>query len=644
MPHQDINTETGIIDPDGAQPAEHKPNYKMRALILGSIGVVYGDIGTSPLYAFREAAHHISTDGNMQKLEILGILSLIIWALIFIVTIKYVFFLLRADNKGEGGDLSLMALVYKSVGERAQAFVLFGGIVGAALFFGDATLTPAISVLSAVEGLKLASPMLGTYVLPISIFILILLFSVQKTGTGRVSTYFGPIMVVWFSVLSVMGVYWIAQEPSILASFNPYYGFSFLYDHSQMVGFAILGSVFLAVTGAEALYADLGHFGRRPIMAAWIYFVFPALVLNYLGQGALLLKAPEAMENPFYFMVPAWGLIPLIILATCATIIASQAVITGAFSLAAQAINMGLLPRMEIRRTSALHAGQIYIPKINQNLLIVVVLLCIAFRDSASLASAYGIAVSGTMLVSSLLAIILVAKLWKRGWLFAIALVTPFLIVEIAFFSANLTKFFEGGMVPLAMGAVMILVMYTWIQGSRYLAKKVKRRSIKLTDLVEIIDREQPHIVKGTAIYLTGDLQTTPVPLSQNLKHNRVLHERNIIVMVKTSHEPKVAPGHRLIIERVSSKIVLIVLNFGYMEDHDVPEALSQARWHGLDIDLRNAVYFLGKRQLVADPRRGLPLWQDHIYIFLNRYAAPATDFYSIPPAQVMEIGIRVAV
>lgn len=640
----DSDETEGDIEGGGLEGASTS-RRRFWGLIAGSIGVVYGDIGTSPLYAFREATHHLLVKGAPSEGDITGILSLILWALFFIVTIKYVLFLTRLDNKGEGGVLSLMALTQKKAqGKYLSRAVLFFGMLGAALFFGDATITPAISVLSAVEGLDLASPGFSNYVLPIAVFILVLLFVGQKNGTERVSYFFGPVMIVWFLVISGMGIYWICQEPQILHAFNPIRGYQFLHRHSGFLGFGVLGSVFLAVTGAEALYADMGHFGSRPISKAWLYFVFPALALNYLGQGALLLRAPEATDNPFYYMVPEWALLPLVGLAALATVIASQAVITGAFSLTHQAINLGLLPRMEIRKTSQHHSGQIYIPKINQNLLTVVLLLILVFRDSGSLASAYGIAVTGTMLITAFLSAVVIAKVWSRGWMVACLVMAPFFMVETTFFLANMTKFFSGGFLPIFMAIAMLILMSTWIKGSKYLSKKIRRMSMPIVDFVEIIDRQKPHIVKGTAIFMTSDVHTAPYPLIQNIKHNRILHEMNVIVMVRTSQEPKIPVGQRLVIQKISSNVILIAMNFGYMEPPDVPEALSQARWHGVEIDLKHATYFIGKRHIIPHPRRGLPIWQDYIYIYLTKYAAPATDFYKIPHNHVMEIGTRITI
>ncbi len=614
---------------------------RMSALVIGCIGVVYGDIGTSPLYAFREAAHQISDDGIRPE-EIYGILSLLIWALIIIVTLKYVLFLLKMDNRGEGGILSLMALAQKAVGKNT-GIIFLAGVAGAALFYGDSVITPAISVLSAVEGLKLVTPAFNHSILPISMGILVLLFAMQKYGTAKVSILFGPITAIWFLAMAVSGTVWIVKNPIILSSLLPTYGLSFLLEHGWL-SLAVLGAVFLAVTGAEALYADLGHFGRKPIQIAWIWFVCPALTLNYLGQGALLLENPNTIDNPFYYLVPEWALLPMVILATLATIVAAQAVITGAFSLTSQAIQLGLLPRMEIRHTSAKQEGQIYMPRVNTYILIGVLLLCVTFQNSSNLASAYGIAVTGTMIASTILSFVVFRHVFGKGPLVAGLIIAPFLIVELVFMSANMMKLLEGGFVPLILGLVVVLLMSTWVSGTRYLYKMAHRKSVPVSDLAEMLDRETPPIIPGTAIFLTSDPQVAPETLMQNLKHNFILHEKNIILTVSVAHIPKIPENQRLMIEPISSHFTRVVLNFGFMETPDVTRALYQAAWQGFDIDVENASFFLGRRKIVSDPRHGLPGWQDKIYISMSKSAVEATDFYRIPANQVIEIGTRVVV
>lgn len=631
---------TASIQPDpsvSAPPIPHS-HAGFRALLIGCIGVVYGDIGTSPLYAFRVAAEQIAGDGVTNN-EILGILSLILWALTIIVTIKYVMFLLRADNRGEGGILSLMALTQRTVG-RNMGIVFFAGIIGAALFYGEAAITPAISVLSAIEGTKLITPAFESYVLPTAMLIIIGLFSVQRHGTEIVSRLFGPVMVLWFVVLGAAGLNWIIQHPSVLLSLNPYYALSFLFSHG-FLSFAVLGSVFLAVTGAEALYTDLGHFGKKPIQRAWLFFVFPCLTLNYMGQGALLMALPATIENPFFLLFPEWALIPMVIFATIATIIASQAVITGAYSLARQAMQLGLLPRMEIRHTSEKQEGQIYMPKINTLLLYSVLFLCVVFGSSSALAAAYGIAISGTMVVSSIVAFVYLRRVKHRTATIATIIVTPFIFVELVFFSSNLLKLFDGGYVPLIFGSYIVLLIVTWVKGTKYLITKAQAQAISLIDIAEILERETPHVVEGTAIFLTSDPQNTPETMMVNLKHNQIIHEKNIILTVIIGQIPRVPIEQRVQVEKISHRLMRVVVNFGFMETPNVPAALYRARALGFDIDVENASYFLGHRKIVADSRFGLPGWQDGIYVALSKSAIDATEFFRIPPSQVVEVGTR---
>ena len=612
-------------------------------LTIGCVGVVYGDIGTSPLYAFRVAINQAS-DGLMpQSSEIYGVLSLIIWALLLVVTAKYVSFLLHINNKGEGGILSLMALAQRAMREIKPGPILFLGIAGAALFYGDLTVTPAISVMSAVEGIALVTPALQHYVLPISMLILFVLFSVQKRGTAKVSIFFGPVMVAWFLIIGLMGLSWIVKNPMILSSFNPFYGVDFILHHGW-ISLMVLGAVFLAITGAETLYADLGHFGLKPIQTAWLGLVFPCLVLNYLGQGALVLADPAALENPFYRMVPEWALLPLVGMATLATITASQAVITGAFSLTRQAIQLGLLPRMEIRHTSADQEGQIFIPKVNRTLLYVVLFLCIAFGSATNLAAAYGVAISLTMMVTSLLAFIVLWKVWKVNFFIALLILIPFIALESVFAAANMLKVIDGGIVPLIMAGFMMLLMVTWVSGTRYLRRKDHRQAISLSDLMEKLDRENPVRIEGTAIFLTSNPHDAPFALLQNLKHNKVLHAHNIVLTIINADVSKIADDHRIIVEQLSSTMTRVLVSFGYTETPDVPRALMLAQCYGLEANLEEASFFLGRRSIISDPKRGLPEWQDHIYIALARSAASATDFYRIPYNRVVELGMQIAV
>lgn len=620
----------------------HHPKSSFYALLIGCIGVVYGDIGTSPLYAFREAIARLGSD-SLEKSEVLGILSLILWALILVVTVKYVFFLLRLDNKGEGGILSLMALASKRTPGTAINLVTFLGIIGVALFYGDATITPAISVLSAVEGLTLVSPAFERFTLLLAIVILIVLFMVQKNGTGKVSSFFGPITAIWFLVLGGMGICWIIQEPSVLVALNPYYAVAFLFEHGSM-SFFVLGSIFLAVTGAEALYVDLGHFGRKPIQTAWFFFVFPCLVLNYFGQGALVLENPAAAENSFFLLVPESLLLPLVGLATVATIIASQAVITGAFSLTSQAVQLGFLPRLEIRHTSETQEGQIYMPKINTALMLAVLFLCLVFKNSSSLANAYGIAVTGDMIVTTLLATMITVKVKKKPLKYVLLAAIPFFTIEAVFLSANALKIADGGFVPVLFALFNALLIVTWINGTRYLYVWSKRQSVTMKGFIEALEKRPPTRVKGTAIFMTSDPQLTPVALLHNIKHNKVLHEQNLILTVQTEQTPRVKLTKRLTIEPVTASVTRVVMRFGFMETPDIPRALLLGKHMGLDIDPQQASYFLGRRTIISDPNSGLSGWQDNIYIALSRTAATATSFYRIPPNRIVELGTQIAV
>lgn len=621
----------------------HAPKASLFALALGSVGVVYGDIGTSPLYALRESLAHVSHGGlAVTRTDVLGIVSLLIWALIFVVTIKYVWFLMRCDNKGEGGTLSLMALAQRAVG-KSSLLVTALGIAGASLFFGDAIITPAISVLSAVEGLKLVTPVFEPYILHITIAILIVLFAVQSHGTGSMAKWFGPITAIWFIVMGVLGAIHIGDDIGILHALNPVHAVSFFFTHGKL-SFIVMGSVFLAVTGAEALYADMGHFGYRPIKLAWYYLVFPALALNYLGQGALVLHTPEALENPFYLLAPDWFLLPLVLLATIATVIASQAVITGAFSLTQQAAQLGLLPRMEIRHTSETQQGQIYLPKINRMLLIGVILLVALFKTSSNLASAYGIAVSATMLVSVMLGYIVIRHSWKWSTIASILFVSPFFLIDLAFFSANALKVADGGYIPVTMGFVLFTILWTWVKGTRILVDKTHKDSIPVRELFSMLERNPPHRVPGTAIFLTSDPEVAPAALMHNLKHNRVLHDHNVVLTIKTEDSPRVPIERRTEIESINDFASIVTLHFGYMETPNIPKALAQCRKLGLKFDIMSTSFFLGRRNIKASARSGMPMWQDHLYIAMAKDAANATDFFQIPTGRVIELGTQITI
>ena len=612
------------------------------ALTLGSISVVFGDIGTSPLYAFREAVAGAAQGQPVTRVIVLGVLSLILWALFIVVTAKYVLLLLRADNNGEGGTLSLMALGQRALGRRSWPLLALG-VVGASMFIGDSMITPAISVLSAVEGLKLAAPALEHYVVPLTVFILVVLFGVQSGGTARVASAFGPVMVVWFSALALMGLVHISDDPSVLAAINPWYGIQFLLTHGT-IGMVTLGAVFLAVTGGEALYADLGHFGRKPIQAGWLYFVLPSLLINYFGQGALVLSDPSAIENSFYRMVPDILLLPLVVLATAATVIASQAVITGAYSLTRQAVQLGLLPRFEVRYTSETHAGQIYLPRVNRLLLMGVLLLVLLFRTSSNLASAYGIAVSTTMVADGIMGFVVIWKLWNWRAATAAALIMPFVVVDMTFFSANLLKLLEGAWVPLLFGAAMAIMIWTWRRGSSILTTKTRRIEVPLGDLIKSLEKRPPHIVKGTAVFLTSDPSFVPTALLHNLKHNKVLHEHNVILTIETMHTPRVDPAERVRMETISERFATVRLRFGFMESPNVPKALVIARKLGWQFDIMATSFFVSRRSLKPSAQSGMPLWQDHMFIALSRSANDATDYFQIPTGRVVEVGTQVTI
>ena len=613
------------------------------SLALGSIGVVYGDIGTSPLYALREAVLAATPTGIAPNdAAVLGILSLIIWALLLVVTAKYVLILLRADNKGEGGTLALMALASRSLVRRSN-IIIFLGIISGALFYGDAIITPALSVLSAVEGLKVATPAFDPYVVPLTVFILALLFAVQSRGTANVAAFFGPITLFWFAVIAAAGLWHVAGNPAVLLAFNPWYGITFLLHHG-IVGFYTLGAVFLVVTGAEALYADLGHFGRGPIRFAWLVIVLPALTINYLGQGALVLANPKSVENPFFLLYPDWALLPMVLLATAATVIASQAVITGAYSLTRQAIQLGLLPRLEIRHTSEALFGQIYMPRVNTFLFIGVILLVALFRSSSALASAYGIAVTGTMVVTAMMAIVVIWRVWNWSLIGALALMLPFLFIDFTFLSANLLKIVDGGWMPLALGAIVMTIMYTWRRGSRLLFEKTRRQETPLESLVKSLEKKPPARVPGTAVFLTSDPVSAPTALLHSLKHYQVLHEKNVILTIETADAPRVDAGERVRIQPVGKTFSRIVLRFGFMETPNVPKALAIARKLGWQFDIMSTSFFLSRRSLKPATQSGMPRWQDRLFIGLTRLANDATDYFQIPTGRVVEVGTQVTI
>jgi KUP system potassium uptake protein len=611
-----------------------------QVLMLGALGVVYGDIGTSPIYAFREALH--ASDGLASRADVLGVLSLIVWALTIIVTVKYVAFVLRADNKGEGGTLSLMALA-RSAYPAGSKLILGIGLCGASLFFGDSVITPAISVLSAVEGIEVVTPAFDPYVVPITLVILAMLFAVQRFGTGKVAAVFGPIMAVWFLCLGVVGLYHLVEDPTVLFAVNPYYAFAYLI-HTPQGAFVTVGAVFLAVTGAEALYVDLGHFGRRPIVLTWFAIVFPCLLLNYFGQGAFVISHGGKPHNPFFQMMPEWALVPMVLLATAATVIASQAVISGAFSLTRQAVQLNLLPRIEVQHTSEMQSGQIYMPRVNLLLALAVMLLVVGFGDSSSLASAYGISVTGEMLMTTILLFVVMRYLWDWRLAGALALTLLFGAIDAGFFSANVVKVLDGGWVSISVACVMGLIMVTWIRGSRYLFDKTRRNEVPLDFLAANLLKKKPQLVSGTAVFLTSDPQSAPTALMHSLKHYKVLHEQNVILSVVTAPQPVVPDNERVKMEAINDLFMRVKLTFGYMEQPNIPRALAICRKQGWKFDIMTTSFFLSRRSLKASPNSGMPVWQDKLFIGLARTAADATEYFQIPTGRVVEIGTQVAI
>jgi KUP system potassium uptake protein len=612
-------------------------------IAFAALGVVFGDIGTSPLYAMRESLLHVTGDGGFDiRSGVLGVVSLLIWALILIVTVKYVMLLMRADNKGEGGILSLVALVQNAM-KRKGGIVLALGLVGAAFFFGDAMITPAISVLSAVEGLGVIDQRFDPVVVPLTLAVLFSLFLFQYRGTAGVASFFAPVTAVWFAVLGLLGLYHIGDDLEIFLAINPLYGVHLLIE-APALALLIFGGVFLAVTGGEALYADMGHFGKMPIRIAWLSVVLPGLVLNYLGQGAFVIAHPEAVANPFFLMAPGWGLIPLVLLATVVTVIASQAVITGTYSLAQQAMSLGIIPRMNITHTSETEQGQIYVAQINWLVLFGVILLVLVFRTSSNLASAYGLAVNISMLIDSVLAILF----FTRSRLLPVWLVVPVLIailgIESVFLAANALKFFNGGYMPVLIGAAIIVTMVTWRRGRGALAAKLRKDSIELMGLLESLERRQPTRVAGAAVFLQTDPTYAPSALMHNLKHNRVLHDILVFVWVETVNEPRVDRNERVSVKQLPLGAWQVEAKFGYMEQPDVPAALRACEPFGLTIDPLQASYFLGRRAIRISARSSMPFWQQRLFIMLANQSARAIEYFRIPPDRVVELGMQMSV
>ncbi len=624
------------------QPGSAAEKLRLSALI-GVLGVVYGDIGTSPLYALQSCIAYFKGP-QLQAVDVLGVLSLITWALVITVTVKYVTIIMRADNNGEGGTLSLMALASRVArSERTRTAAGIIGIVGAGLFFGDGVITPAISILSAVEGIEVVAPSMSDAVLPVAIAVIAGLFLVQRHGTAKVGQAFGPIMVIWFLSLGLLGLFQLVQNPGVLVALNPWFGASFIIRHDK-IAFLTLGAVVLAVTGAEALYADMSHFGRRPIRLSWLYFVLPCLLLNYYGQGALVISHPETADNPFYKLAPHVLQVPLILLATLATVIASQAVITGAFSVSRMCVQLGLLPRMEVRHTNETEQGQIYVPQINTILAIGVLLLVLTFKSSAALASAYGIAVTGTFLCDNTLA----AFVYRRqfGWSrpATIALFGAIGIVDLAFFAANSLKIFEGGWVPLAIGLSIITIMTTWRRGRSLILARWMQDSLPLSSFLNRLPQSRIVRVPGTAVFMTGNLDYVPNALLHNLKHNKVLHEQVFFVTVRNLDVPQADPGGRVRVDEASPGIYKVTLYYGFMESPNIPRALESLNGQGIEFKAMQTSYFLGRETVVPASVPKLRFIRRWLFLFMARNAVSATEFFRIPSDRVVELGVRIAV
>ncbi len=634
-----MSTEIADDDPHSQG---HPTDLRYRALLsLTALGVVYGDIGTSPLYAMRECfsgAHRLP----LTEANILGVLSLITWSLILVISIKYLIFILSADNHGEGGILVLAALILPQrgrMGKQSQGILVLG-LFGAALLYGDGMITPAISVLSAVEGLGLVTPIFTPYVVPLTCLILIAIFAIQSRGTAGIGKVFGPVTLLWFLTMATLGAVHIFDQPHVLVAVNPLYAADF-FSSNGLLGFLTLGAVFLVVTGGEALYADMGHFGPGPIRLNWFGLVLPSLLLNYYGQGAMLIAEPAALDNPFFRMAPEWGLLPLVILATMATVIASQAVISGAFSLTMQAVRMGFSPRLDIRHTSATERGQIYIPAVNWVLMVACIGLVLGFRSSTNLAAAYGISVSTTMVITTLLFYVVAVRRWHWARASAIILCLAFLSFDIAFFSSNLVKFADGGWFPMTIATLVLLLMTTWKRGRDILTKRLNERTRPMGSFLETVDAESPPRVPGTAVYLFSNPRGVPPALRRNLAFNHVLHTRNVVLIIETAEVPRVAPAKRLKVEELGRGFWRVIASYGFLEEPHVPTllALLNEEEHGISVDPETANYFLGRETLVATRRPGMLIWREQLFTFMSRNARDAGLYFGLPAEQVIEMG-----
>jgi KUP system potassium uptake protein len=629
----------------GEVDSESPHRRSLLYLALGALGVVYGDIGTSPLYAFRESFH--GEDAIAASAEnVLGILSIIFWVLIFIISIKYLVFVLRADNQGEGGILALTALLIPKAGIQRYTYkwlLVLLGIFGTSLLFGEGMITPAISVLSAVEGLQIATPFFEPYIIPITVAILVALFFFQSRGTEGVGKIFGPITLVWFFTLAALGIYWVFQHPTVVSAVNPLHGLEF-FVRNGWHGFLVLGSVILVVTGAEALYADMGHFGKAPIRVAWFTVVFPALVLNYFGQGALLIEHPDAVVNPFYRMAPSWALYPVVLIATLATVIASQALITGSFSLTMQAIQLSYMPRVAIEHTSSLERGQIYIPAINWALMVACITLVFAFRSSSNLAAAYGVGVATTMVITTILLFMVQLERWKWPLAAALLFLVFFLTIDLSFWAANLLKILHGGWVPLLIGVIGFTLMTTWRRGRRILAQRLRETGLSWEELQWLIEEHDLTRVLGTAVFMSGDPNGIPPALIHNIEHNKVLHQYVIFLSVLVRDEPRVPAAERVEVENLDNGFYRVCLYYGFMEEPHVPRDLNYARLEGLEFDALEITYFLGRERILATKKAGMAVWREQLFAVMSRNSRNATDFFRLPPSRVVELGAQVEI
>jgi KUP system potassium uptake protein len=618
-------------------PASSKP---ILPLTISAVGVVYGDIGTSPLYAMRECffgSHAVSPSPE----NVIGVLSLIIYSLLVVISIKYIVVVMRADNRGEGGILALTALLPQAAQRKTPIALVLLGIFGAALLYGDGMITPAITVLGATEGLNVATPLVEPYVVPLTVAILVCVFAIQRHGTHRVGRLFGPVMVVWFVVLTVLGLAWIARQPGVLRAINPSYAVRFFATNGWH-GFPVLGAVFLVVTGGEALYADMGHFGKGPIRLAWFALVLPALLLNYFGQAALLLTDPSAAEHPFFLLAPEWALLPLVALATAAAIIASQALISGAFSLTQQAIQLGFAPRLQIEHTSSHEMGQVYVPQVNWFLAVSTIVIVVTFRSSTALAAAYGIAVTMTMIITALLLYVIATRRWGWHWLLAAAVTAAFLAIDLAFFAANLLKVLQGGWLPLFIGGFIFTLMTTWKTGRRLVAERLMARAVPLDTFLAQLRADPPRRVPGTAVFMSAQPHGTPPALAHNIRYNKVLHEHVVVLTVRTAVIPTVAADQQLSVDSLGEGIYVVRAVYGFMQEPNVPDALLRAQSQGLCIDSEDMTYFLGRETVIVTNRRGMAIWREKLFVLMARNAMRATAFFRLPAERVVELGVQV--